>query len=361
MRWLQRLRPDPDERRIPLAEPLEPRLLYSADLGSALLVATSTAAAGSAAPEVRTLTSTGEYTARSTASAAVSPNAQAAAGSSYLSSSLAFAAATGHDTDRADFTAYGSGYGIALDGGRASLTLLTADGTRNVTLQLQGAASAPQGEGQGLLATRSNVIVGNDPSQWATDVANYGAVVYRGVYDGVDVRYYGNQRQLEYDFIVAAGADAGQVALRFDGVSGASVADNGDLLLQVAGSTGEVRFRAPVSYQPAAAGRMEAVASRYEVRADGSIGFVLGDYDRSRELVIDPVLDYATYFGTAGSEDAPAVAVDTSGNVYITGRTNSNAAPLNNAVTSGGGGGGGDIYVAKFSPDLSTLLFSTRI
>jgi hypothetical protein len=351
MRWLRRLLPDRGSRRVPLAEPMEPRLLYSADLTAGLMLATTTA---TAAPEVRTLSTTGEY-----AGATAATDGTAAAASAYTSASLAFEANAGQAGDGVEFSAYGSGYGIALDGGQAALTLVTADGQHTVTLQLQDAAAAPQGEGEGLLATRSNVIVGSDPSQWATGLSNYASVLYRGVYDGVDLRYYGNQRQLEYDFVVAPGADAAQIALRFDGIVAASIADDGDLVLQVAGTSGEVRFCAPVSYQRADDGSMQAVASRYELRADGSIGFLLGAYDASRELVIDPVLSYASYFGTAGTEDAPAVAVDATGNVYITGRTNSNAAPLGSSV--GAGGGAGDIFVAKFSPDLSTLLFTTRI
>jgi hypothetical protein len=354
MQWLRRLRSPRAERPAPVAEFMEPRLLFSADLTGGLLLAADAAQdAAENAAEVRTLGADGEYagTATTANAAPVATNASAVA-TNYAATALTFEANQGQAGAGVDFTAHGSGYGIALQDGKASLTLLTAGGQRTVTLELAG-ARAPAGEGENLLATRSNYLLGNDASQWRTGIANYGAVVYRGVYDGVDVRYYGNQRQLEYDFIVAAGGDASAISLRFQGVAGATVADNGDLVLRLAGTDGEVRFRAPVSYQRGDAG-LEAVASRYELRADGSIGFVLGDYDRSRALVIDPVLDYASYFGSSGVEGAPAIAVDAAGDVYITGRTTSD--PRAGALA-----GSGDIYVAKFSPDLSQLLFSTRI
>ncbi|NPC57317.1 cadherin-like domain-containing protein [Caenimonas soli] len=345
----QRLRPA-SLRPAPMAELLEPRLLFSADLAAALPLDMDTA---DAPVEQRTLDTNGEYAAETTA-----PGTAAAVATNYAATTLTFEVNEGQAAEGVDFIAYGGGYGISLQGGNASLTLLTDSGQRTVQLELAGDARSAEAEGQAQLQTRSNYVIGNDPSAWQTGIANYGAVVYRSVYEGIDVRYYGNQRQLEYDFIVAAGADPSAISLRFEGVSTASIAENGDLVLRVEGTDSDVRFRAPVSYQRGPDG-LEEVASRYEIRADGSIGFVVENYDRSRELVIDPVLDYATYFGTTGSESAPAIAVDAAGNVYITGRTTSNNPPLGGV--QGSGGGPGDIYVAKFSPDLSTLLFSTRI
>ncbi|UUZ74437.1 SBBP repeat-containing protein [Polaromonas sp. P1(28)-13] len=333
-----------------MAELLEPRLLFSADLAGAFQLGMDEV---DAAVEQRTLDTNGEYAAETAA-----PGMAAAVTTNYAATTLTFEVNEGQAADGVDFIAYGGGYGISLQGGNASLTLLTDSGQRTVQLELAGDARSAEAEGQALLQTRSNYVLGNDPSAWQTGIANYGAVVYRGVYEGIDVRYYGNQRQLEYDFIVAAGADASAISLRFEGVSMASIAENGDLVLRVEGTDSDVRFRMPVSYQRGPDG-LEEVASRYEIRADGSIGFVVGNYDHSRELVIDPVLDYATYFGTSGIESAPAIAVDAAGNVYITGRTTSNNPPLGGL--QGAGGGAGDIYVAKLSPDLSTLLFSTRI
>jgi hypothetical protein len=348
MGWLRRFRAARAERSAPVAEPMEPRLLFSADIAAGLGLAANAASVS----EVRTLTDGGEFA--SATQAADNAAIQAA----YAASGLAFEVNEGQAGEGVDFVARGSGYGIALDGGNAVLTLGTAAGEQAVSLTLAGANADASAQGEGLLDARSNYIVGGDATQWHTGIANYGAVTYQGVYDGVDVRYYGTQRQLEYDFIVAAGADAGAIRLQFDGVESASVADNGDLVLRVAGSGAEVRFQAPVSYQRGEGG-LETVASSYRVNADGTIGFALGAYDRTRELVIDPVLNYATYFGDAGTDTALGVATDAAGNIYITGRTTSNAGVL--ATVAGPGGGAGDIFVAKFSSDLSRLIYATRI
>src|SRR5262249_23046807 len=114
-------------------------------------------------------------------------------------------------------------------------------------------------------------------------------------------RYYGTQRQLEYDFTVAAGADASQIRLRFEGAD-VAIDEQGNLVLRTAGG-GELRFAAPVAYQDGPQGRA-SVASAFELQADGSVGFRLGAYDASRALVIDPVLSAATYYGDNGTESA---------------------------------------------------------
>src|SRR4051812_24524907 len=353
MRWLRNLRTARTERKVPVAEAMEPRLLYSADIAAGLALAATV----DTGVEQRTLTDSGEYAANdaSTSSSTSSSSVQAA----YAALNLSFEANEGQAGEGVDYVARGSGYGIALANGNAALTLLTDAGEKAIGLTLAGAHESAAATPENLLVTRSNVIVGNDASQWRNGLANYGAVSYQQVYDGVDVRYYGTQRQLEYDFIVAPGADAGAIRLQFSGVESMQVAEDGDLVLRVAGTTEEVRFKAPVSYQRAADGSLEAVASRYELRADGTVGFALGPYDTTRELVIDPVLNYATYFGTNNNENATGVTTDAAGNVYITGRTTSNNAPLTALV--GPGGGGGDMFVAKLSADLSTILFSTRI
>ncbi len=361
--------PRPRAAQRPVAEVLEPRILYSAD--AAAVFTTGSDAANSPSAEHRTLDANGDYIDTAATQAAVnsstsntantvsSADAQAIA-VAYANSALTFEANEGQAAQGVDFVARGSGYGIALSQGGAQLTLARANGSggaHTVGLTLQGGNTGATANPEGLLAAKSNYLLGNDQSDWRTGIANYESVTYRSVYDGIDVRYYGTQRQLEYDFMVAAGADTNQIRLHFDGISGASIADNGDLVLTVQGTDQVVRFKAPVSWQEGANGR-EAVQSAYVIHADGSIGFTLGNYDHSRALVIDPILNYASYFGSSGPETGVAVAVGADGSVYITGKTDSS---LSGMYDLGGGGPPGDVYVAKFSADLSELIWTTRV
>ncbi len=211
------------------------------------------------------------------------------------------------------------------------------------------------------LATTSNYLIGSDQNNWQTDVAQYESVFYTDIYDGIDLRYYGNQRLLEYDFMVEAGADASLIRLNFDGVYAVQIADNGELVLTLNEAGDEVRFRSPYSYQDID-GQRQTVASRYVIHEDGSVGFELGEYDATRELIIDPIFDYTTFVGGTGYDNVQGIAADDSGNVYITGYGGSTDFP----TTSGAydqtfGGGSYDVYVAKLSPDGSTLLYSTFI
>ncbi|MDB5898012.1 MAG: tandem-95 repeat protein, partial [Ramlibacter sp.] len=348
--WLRR--PKPSSGRIaPEAEWLEPRLLYSADLAVGLLPAAVTADNG----EIRTLTQTGEY------ATTVAPTQAQAIAQAYAVTALNFERNDGQETGTAEFVARGSGYAIGLAAGNVEIALTGASTT--VGLQLVDANPGIAAQGEGLLQARSNYLVGNDRSQWRTDIPNYAAVRYDGVWDGIDVRYYGNQRQLEYDFIVAAGADAAQIQLRFHGAD-ASLDADGNLVLKMADGR-ELRFAAPISYQEGPAGR-EAVRSSYDIHADGSVGFQLGDHDHGRALVIDPVLNYATYFGGSGTDVATDAAVDALGNVYITGYTTStngilNVPILGDILGSILGGTKQDVFVAKFNADLSQLLFLSRV
>ncbi|MBX3653156.1 MAG: LEPR-XLL domain-containing protein [Ramlibacter sp.] len=365
MRWLRSFRqrataPQPARAPLaarPLAEVLEPRILYSADIAGGLLLGQHAANAAGGGAELRTLDAQGEYAAQPQSATAYTPSSVAAA---YASFALNFETNAGQAQPGIDFLSRGSGYDIALSGGNAAITLGADDATHTVRLNLVGANAGLQAEGQGLLAARTNYLLGSDASAWRTDIANYEAVAYRNVWSGVDLRYYGTQRQLEYDFIVGAGANAvtnaAAIRLSFEGVTAAQVDANGDLVLTLAGCDETLRFKAPVSWQDGVNGR-EAVQSAYVVYGDGSIGFSLGAWDTRRELVIDPLLDYASYFGSAGTgtDTGLGIAVDTSGAVYITGRT---TAALSTLI---GGGGSGDIFVAKYSADLSTLIYSTRI
>ncbi|NNU42823.1 tandem-95 repeat protein [Ramlibacter montanisoli] len=341
---LRRKRPARARRVALHAEWLEPRLLYSADAGALLAATTDTQSA-----ETRTLTSTYEYGAQ----AAATPTA-AEVRAAYALTPLQFEAEAGQLGEGVDFAASGVGYAVRLGSGQAELLLDGAD--QAVRLELVGAAPGTA-VGENLQQTRSNYLVGAQ-QDWVTDIANYGSVRYQGVYDGIDIRYYGNQGQLEYDFLLAAGADASQLQLRFHGTDSVRLDANGDLVLAVAGTAREIRFQAPVSYQEGPGGR-EAVDSRYELQADGSVRIVVGAYDTSRALVVDPVLLHASYFGEGGAETALGVAVGGDGSVYVTGHTTSSAGSF--ATRIAGGSDGNEAYVAKFSADLGTLVYATRV
>jgi hypothetical protein len=240
-----------------------------------------------------------------------------------------------------------------------------------VRLKLVGASPKAKVVGLAELPGKSNYFIGNDPKKWRTNVPNYAKVKYEDVYAGVDLVYYGNQQQLEYDFVVAPGGDPR--AIRFEIVGAVApvsspatgdgdiaatkphgpdtaplqIAANGDLV--IATDTGEVRFHKPVVYQVAPPFRMapaglkpgataaanpksqiqnrKSVDGRYILLADNRIGFEVGAYDKTLPLIIDPVLSYSTYLGGSNDDEGCDITVDSTGNAYVTGWTNSYGFP----------------------------------
>jgi hypothetical protein len=309
-------------------------------------------------------------------------SSKAKAISQSMSLPLFFEANQGQSDPQVKFLARGSGYGLFLTEDEAVLQLRHASpGAQHLStssrfsvassqpssvirMHLDGANSSARVSGASPLPGKSNYFVGNDPSQWRQNIPQFGRVQYQAVYPGIDLVYYGNQGQLEYDFRVAPGADPSQIALSFTGASARIIsgnsADSGDLIL--ATSDGDVRFHAPRIYQPATSARgsergyaERIVAGKFRQLADNRIAFTLGDYDRSRELVIDPTLSYSTYIGGAGTESAVQVAVDSAGLIYLAGSTSSayffpapinvNNPPIQNTLK-----GTANIFVAVINP-----------
>jgi uncharacterized repeat protein (TIGR01451 family) len=166
------------------------------------------------------------------------------------------------------------------------------------------------------LPGKSNYIIGNDRRNWHTQVPRFAQVRYHGVYPGVDLVYYGNQRQLEYDFIVAPGADPDAIELAFEGVENIRVDRAGDLLLDTGDS--EVRLKTPVIYQETGGHRVEIPGGYERIGAD-RVGFHLGSYDSTKPLVIDPLVIYSTYLGGSIDDIALGIAADPGGGAYVTG------------------------------------------
>ncbi len=273
----------------------------------------------------------------------------------YLTLPLAFEVNRGQvDHHAVDFLARGSGYTVFLAQGHAILHLSATKPVQVLRLNLVGANTNLKGDGTIPLARRSHYLIGNDPTAWRTGIENYRTVAYAQVYQGIDLRYYGNQGQLEYDFTVAAGASPERIRMAFEGASSISIAENGDLMLAMPHSEA-VRFKAPLTYQEQNGDR-QIVDSRYRITGDGQVGFEIDAYDTSRPLIIDPILDYTTYIGGGlGSDVANAITVDPAGQVYITGWTNSADFP----GTPVQAGTGIDIFVAKLSADGKSAIYAT--
>ncbi len=315
-------------------------------------------------------------------------SAHPAPSSTSLSLPLFFEPNQGQTDRRVKFLARGAGYGLFLTGDEAVLSLQRAatKGSPSVAsvvrMRLDGTDSAASVHGTQPLPGKSNYFIGNDRSKWRRGIPQFGGVEYQSVYPGIDLVYYGNQRQLEYDFRVAPGADPNQIALSFKGAS--AHLDSGDLVLATAG--GNVRFRAPHIYQPGAdvepankeganTGKNEkTIAGGFRQLAGNKIGFTVGPYDRSRELVIDPILSYSTFLGgggevcpTAGAtpdQGCPQVAVDASDNIYIAGSTQSAAFPVTAGALQSSLAGPQNIFIATINTSasgLSQLLFATYL
>jgi len=230
-------------------------------------------------------------------------------------------------------------------------------------MKLTGANPAARVVGLDELPGKSNYFIGNDPKKWRTNVPAYSRVKYQNAYPGVDVLYYGNQQQLEYDFIVAPGASFKTIGLTFEGARQIRLDGSGDLLVET--SVGEIRQRKPVIYQRAD-GIKQLVSGGYVMRGEREVGFEVGDYDPSRAMVIDPVFVYSTSIGGFYNDSANAVAVDAAGNAYITGVTTSLDFPTVNAFQPSlkigvAIGIPSDAFVAKLNPSGTALLYSTYL
>ena len=306
-----------------------------------------------------------------------------------LSFPLFFEPNVGQTDGRVKFLARGSGYGLFLTADEAVLSLQhpIAKGkpakSNVIRMHLDGASSSARIQGAEPLPGKSNYFIGNDPSKWHRGISQFARVEYQSVYPGVDLVYYGNQKQLEYDFRVAPGADPNQIALSFKGAS--AHLDSGDLVLTTA--DGDIRFQAPHIYQPttsqptsgtkAAADSSKpassAVAGGFRLIADNKIGFTVGPYDHSRELVIDPLLSYSTYLGMGGESlcnvagicQFVSVAVDSADNVYAAGSTTSANFPTTAGAIQTTLNGAQNIFIAVLSPSAGSgsaqLLFATYL
>jgi photosystem II stability/assembly factor-like uncharacterized protein len=275
---------------------------------------------------------------------------------------LAFEINQGQAARDAQFVSRGNGYRLLLKPTEAELTLRRSTAERRdqegrsvkrsrgaerrqtesktVKLSLIGATETAVATPQGELPTKSNYLVGNVPEKWRSGIANYAQVKYGGVYPGVDVVYYGNQNQLEYDFLVAPGSDPNVIRLGFTGAQQLEIDETGDLVLHVGDST--IRQSKPIVYQETENGRRE-VKGQYVLKGKDEIGFEIGEYDKSKALVIDPILAYSTYLNFFVSSVNNGMAIDALGNVYVTGTDEES------------------VYVAKLNPQGTAFVFTTTV
>jgi hypothetical protein len=248
------------------------------------------------------------------------------------------------------FVARGARFHFAFHGNRADFLA----GDHTVSLRFQGAASQAHLEGIEKLRSTTNDFRGNDRSKWRTSVANYGRLQMRDLYPGIDLVYYGNAGELEYDLTVKAGVDPAKIRLRLDG-GHAKVDADGNLV------AGLIQKR-PVAYQIGADGSRDPVESRYRKNSDGSYGFALGHYDHNRELTIDPVLTLSAYFSGSNQDIASAIGHDAIGFLYVAGTSASPDLPLAGNSFQATAGGRNDIFLAKIDPNAapgSQIVYTT--
>lgn len=360
------------------------------DLGSGAWLARVAAGAAAAQPPV--------FAAASMAPSVSVPQVRAA----FDHLPLIFEPNQGQSDARVKFLARGNGYGLFLTRDEAVLALRASlaspasgrDGgnrkspAKRDSVVRMGLANANPGSavnGTDQLPGKSHYFIGNDPARWHRNVPQFGRVRYQDVYPGIDLVYYGSRGRLEYDFEVSPNANPGQIALRFQGQEKLDLQPNGDLRLATSG--GDLLLQAPRVYQEVG-NEQRTVPGRFVLVSQDEVGFELGTYDRSRALIIDPVLSYSSYLGGSGDEacsvpgivgsvtaGCPAITVDTALNVYVAGSTTSPDFPIvpvdtcppanHPAAFQCTNAGNADVFVTKFTPVSSNppyaVAFSTYL
>jgi uncharacterized repeat protein (TIGR01451 family) len=281
---------------------------------------------------------------------------------------LVFEPNRGQTDSKVKFLARGNGYGLFLTADQAVLKIRSSAGhSFAISMALAGANKAVDVVGTDQLPGKSNYFIGNDPKNWHRNVSQFARVRYQNVYPGIDLVYYGNQGRLEYDFEVAPGVDPKQVSLRFRGTDKLRLDGRGNLEM-AGGGAASVKLQAPRVYQKVG-DEQRSVAGKFVLRSSDEVGFDLGDYDRSRTLVIDPQLVYSTYLGGSAAESCsaitglavtpgcPSIAVDSGLNAYIAGSTESTDFPPQPGVI-GSLQGTADVFIAKFNSQASALIYA---
>lgn len=266
----------------------------------------------------------------------------------YGQESLAFEANQGQTDSSVKFLSRGVGYSLFFTTDEAVVVLRrpmvdargrtiespnpnpTPDAQSYAVMRMRfaGANTAPRIEGSEQLLGKMNYLIGNDPKQWRSNIPTYARVRYQEVYPGVSVVYYGTQGRLEYDLLIDPGVDPRVIELDWEGADKVKLDAQGNLRLLIAG--GEVLLGKPRIYQmtPGSPARRKNIAGGYALKAGGHVGFQVGNYDRNQPLIVDPVLNYSTYLGGSGYDAGTAIAVDASGNAYVTGFTRSTNFPV---------------------------------
>lgn len=328
---------------------------------------------GAGLPSVLPSTGGGERDATATSSTA--------ARAAYGRLPLVFEANQGQTDPQVRFLARGEGYTMFLTPGETVLSLAppaaaTGGGATPaepparsvVRMKFVGADAAPRVSGRSPLPGKANYFVGADPAGWRTGVPTYSKVDYKGLYPGIDAVYHGRQGELEYDFVVAPGADPDRIRLGFEGARSVTIDDAGDLVLVT--EHGRLRQAKPRLYQEVG-GKRRGVEGSFVLTGPNEVGFSVASYDHTRTLVIDPVLSYSTFLGGNGADVGFGIQVDPAGNAYVGGQTGSTNFPTQGAVTCSSTAfpstsyqcdrGGVDAFVTKLNADGSALLWSTYL
>ena len=281
--------------------------------------------------------------------------------SNYGGLPLSFEANEGQKDQQVRFSAAGQGYSLFLTDKEAVLSLRQerskpADVLR---MKVEGSTAEVRVSGADRLPGTANYFIGRDQSKWQTNIATYGKVEYTGIYPGIDLVYYGKQRQLEYDFVVAPHADPSAIRLHVDGAQSLRLTDNGDLA--IAASQGEIAFNKPVVYQEIN-GRRSSVDGHFELAGNSTLRFQLGNYDHNSALIIDPSLSYSTYLGGSGGDQGKAIAVDSGGHAFVCGSTESTDFPVTSgAFQTTNRDGQFAVFVTRFNNTGNKLLYSTYL
>lgn len=277
---------------------------------------------------------------------------------------MRFEANQGQTGANVKFLSRGIGYGLFLTSREAVLTLRKPSGaphqkTDVVHMQLNDSNMHMNPTGIDPLPGTSNYLLGQDESKWHTGVSSFSKVRYADVYPGVDLIYYGNQQQLEYDFVVAPNANPKPIQIHFSGATSLRLDQSGNLI--IAAESGKIAFHKPVIYQ-VLNGIRERVPGAFRILADNSAGFTIGKYDRAQPLIIDPTLIYSTYLGGSNSDSIVGIALDSSGNAYLTGSTSSTDYPVTpGVIESTDKDPSSTVFVTKLNSSGSALIYSTYL